>query len=457
MEHSVAMSRRMLEGKYLLAIAMPLAVAQLAQMLMTITASLILGRLDSVALAAGGLSTSLTAFITLIAQGMLASLQPLIAQVRGQNVAVEAKQNQIVVAALMMALGGSVVLVLALCNIETLLNLAHLDSKVVTLAGAFCQAYAWGIPAILCSAVLRYYLAAVERAKVVMWVFFIATLVYAPISWFWVLSDYGIGIAGAGYALSVNWWMILIGLVVYCRYHRLLSAQCFVLSWQDIQKSARAIITLGWPIGGIYAAEMGLVSLSSLLVGQFGTAALSAHMICLNVANILFMVPLALGQAAAVRVGFHYGRANLIDGKRSGDLAMMFGIAYAMVIALPLLFQHTWILGFFLDPSDAEFEQISTLTGGLFVIMAMYLLFDGLQTILAGALRGLHDTRTPMLYCLLGYWGIALAVGYVAAYPLAMRTQGLWIGYAFGLAVVCGLLVLRWRRKNASPTGAVLS
>ncbi len=205
MAHSLAASARVLESKRLLAIAMPLAVAQLAQMLMTITASLILGRLDSVALAAGGLSTSLTAFIALIAQGILASLQPLIAQARGQNRAVEATQNQIVAAALVMAALVSIVLIFALCNIEALLNFAQVDSQVVQLAGAFCQAYAWGIPAILCSAVLRYYLAAVERAKVVMWTFFVATLVYAPISWLWVLSDYGIGIAGAGYALSLNW------------------------------------------------------------------------------------------------------------------------------------------------------------------------------------------------------------------------------------------------------------
>ncbi len=457
MANSLAASARVLESKRLLAIAMPLAVAQLAQMLMTITASLILGRLDSVALAAGGLSTSLTAFIALIAQGILASLQPLIAQARGQNRAVEATQNQIVAAALVMAAAVSIVLIVALCNIEALLSFAQVDSQVVKLAGAFCQAYAWGIPAILCSAVLRYYLAAVERAKVVMWTFFVATLVYAPISWLWVLSDYGIGIAGAGYALSLNWWMILLGLALYCRRHQLLSTQMFSIPVGDVLASARAIFKLGWPIGGIYAAEMGLVSLSSLLVGRFGTSALSAHMICLNVANILFMVPLALGQAAAVRVGFHYGRGAAQDYKRSGDLAIAFGVGYALLVSVPLLFQHTWIIGFFLDANDAQFEQISALTGTLFAVMAMYLLFDGLQTILAGALRGLHDTRTPMFFCLFGYWGIAFVVGYLAAYQLDMQTQGLWIGYAFGLAVVCGLLFLRWRRKNASPTLAALS
>lgn len=434
------------ESQRLLAIALPLAAAQLGQMLMMISSSMILGRLGSVVLAAGGLSASLIAFLTVVTQGLLASMQPLIAQARGRGDSEQSVQRRTLAAALVLALLVSLPLILLLQVIEPLLRATGVATDIAQLAGEYCRAWCWGVPAVLCSAVLRYYLAAQEHPRIVMWLFLAITLLHFPLSWQLTLKDYGI--AGAGYALSLCWWMVVLGLFCYCHWRRIFPAGLWQLRWHELKGALGTLLRLGWPIGGVYAAEMGLVSLSSLLIGRFGTTSLSAHMICLNLANMLFMVPLALGQATTVRVAWHHGRMAPDAYRMVGKLAMLFGAVFAMLAAVPLTLCGEWITKLFLTDSDIRFAEINQLTATLFTILALYLLFDGLQTIITGALRGLQDTRAPLFYCLLGYWGIAFPVGLTLAWGLHWQAPGLWSGYALGLASVSLLLLRRWRRKT---------
>ncbi|MBT9433111.1 hypothetical protein JZM24_15065 [Candidatus Sodalis endolongispinus] len=240
------------ETRVLLAIAAPLAVAQIGQMAMMLTASMVLWRLDSVALAGAWLLSLLV----------------------------------------------SLPLILLLTHITPLLRLFGVTADVAGYAGQFCRAYAWGIPAMLCSAPLRYYLASLERTRIVMWVAFIVSGVHFPLSWLWVLGAgdaRGHGIAGAGYALSLCWWLMLVGLALYSARQRMLPPGMLRLPARELRTAVGALLRIGWPIGGLYAAEMGLISFSSLLAGQFGAVSLGAHMVCMNVANIIFMVPLSLG------------------------------------------------------------------------------------------------------------------------------------------------------------------
>lgn len=199
-----------------------------------------------------------------------------------------------------MSLLVSLPLILLLTHISPLLRLFGVTADVAVYAGQFYRAYAWGIPAMLCSAPRRYYLASLERTRIVMWVAFIVAGVHFPLSWLWVLGagSVGEGIAGAGYALSLCWWLMFIGLALYSARQRRLPPGLLGLRARELRTA----------IGGLYAAEMGLISLSSLLAGQFGAVSLSTHMICMNVANIIFMVPLSLGQAATVRVAYFTGR-----------------------------------------------------------------------------------------------------------------------------------------------------
>jgi MATE family multidrug resistance protein len=184
-------------------------------------------------------------------------------------------------------------------------------------------------------------------------------------------------------------------------------------------------------------------------MGIIGEAALAAHAIAIQLASLTFMVPLGIGQAATVRVGRAYGTQDRAAIRRAGWTAFWLSGVFMAAMSLTMVLASRPLIAGFIDVSDAKNATVVDLATSFLMFAALFQIADGAQAVGSGMLRGLHDTRAPMLFALGGYWGIGLPLGVVLAFPLRLGGIGIWIGLATGLIVVACLMVRRWHYREA--------
>jgi MATE family multidrug resistance protein len=213
--------------------------------------------------------------------------------------------------------------------------------------------------------------------------------------------------------------------------------------WRFDPQRTRAMIRLGLPIGLTMALEMGVFALAAYFMGWLGAPAVAAHAVALQLAALTFMVPLGLGQAATVRVGLALGRRDEAGITRAGWTAWVMGVAFMGAMALVMWAIPRTLVTLFLTDVPAHAVVIA-LAISFLRVAAAFQLVDGAQVIGAGMLRGLHDTRWPLLFALVGYWVVGLGIGVWLAFARDWNGVGIWVGLASGLAAVAALMLTRW-------------
>jgi MATE family multidrug resistance protein len=209
--------------------------------------------------------------------------------------------------------------------------------------------------------------------------------------------------------------------------------------WDEI----RRIVSLGLPIGGILGLEIGVFAATGILMGLLGADALGAHQLVMNCISVIFMVPLGIAQAATVRVAGALGSGAPEAARRAGVVALALGVIYMAVMALVLVAAPRTIASIYVDIDAPANRGLVEIALYLLAIAAVFQIFDGMQAIAAGALRGYRDTAVPLLLAVIGYWGIGFAGGWLLAFPAGYGPIGLWSGLAVGLAAVALMLTLR--------------
>jgi MATE family multidrug resistance protein len=216
--------------------------------------------------------------------------------------------------------------------------------------------------------------------------------------------------------------------------------------WRMDWELMRQLIAIGVPISGTMLLEWGLFSSAAILVGWLGTTALAAHQIALQIAAILFMVPFGISMAATVRVGHAVGRGDPIGTRRAGFTALALGAVIMVALTLiVVLFRNVIPLLFLGDSTTTTAAEAAQLAGALLLVGATWFVVDGIQGIAAGALRGLNDTRVPMLYAALSFWVVGFSSAYALAFWFGFGVFGVWIGFAFSLWLFALLLAVRFR------------
>ena len=206
----------------------------------------------------------------------------------------------------------------------------------------------------------------------------------------------------------------------------------------------RQLVAIGAPISLSFMLEYGLFSAAALLMGLISTTALAAHQVALQITTILFMVPYGIGMAATVRVGHAVGRFDAGGVKRAGLVALLLGISLAAVFTLLVILSRFAIGRFFFGSADGADAAVA-LTANLLLIGATFFIGDGIQSIAAGALRGMNDTRIPLLFAAIGYWLVGFTTACALGFSTGLGATGVWIGLSCGTAVYATLLVLRFR------------
>lgn len=424
-------------------LAAPLALAQLAQIAMGTTDTILLGSLGRDALAAGGLGANLFFTLMVVVAGGLTSVGILVSHARGSGdlprIALTLRTGF-----LLAALAAAPPMLL-LSQAEPVLLAMGQSPALAHAIGRYDGVLLFAMPASLIMGTQRAFLTAMGRPWMVMAVALAAVMVNGFLNYSLIHGAWGLpcmGYIGSCTATLITLWGMAgaIGLEMRAtaalRRYRLIGP----VDW----RIARELVALGWPIAVIMGIEVLLFSGSAIVIGLFGETPLAAHQIALTAATTTFMVPLAIAQAANVRVGFHIGAQQPKAARMAGGVALLLGIGLMTLIALGLMTFPETIAGFYITAGDPDRGAVIRLAGQLLTIAALFQIFDGAQTIAAGALRGLKDTLIPAIAAAIGYWGIGFTTGWVLGVRMGMGAAGIWWGLAAGLVAVAVLLCWRF-------------
>ena len=433
------------------ALAWPLVLANLTQQIIQATDILLMGRLGASQLAAATLALNLTFTFNLFLLGLLTASAPMMATALGQRANAVRDVRRTFRAGLWLIVIAMPPYWLALWHVGDLMLAFGQSADLASQGQTFLRAYMWCTAPWLLFQLLRNFVSALERPRIILWLSIFGIGLNAVLSWSLIFGHFGLpayGLLGGGIGSSLTWLAMCAALVaVILRERRFRRFHLFGHWWRFDPHRLRAMVRLGWPIGLTMALEMGVFALAVYFMGWISAAAVAAHAVALQLAAITFMVPLGLGQAATVRVGRALGRGDPAGITRAGWTAWVGGVAFMGAMAIGMwAFPRPLVTLFLADvPANAE---VIALAIGFLQVAAAFQLVDGAQVIGAGMLRGLHDTRWPLIFALVGYWGIGLGIGAWLAFAADWQGVGIWVGLAAGLAAVAALMLWRWVRRD---------
>ncbi len=426
-------------------IALPLALAELGWMSMGVVDTIMVGRLPDSALAIGGTSVGGALFYTfaIFGLGLMSGLDTLISHAYGAGNMPEARRAMRSGFILAACFTPPLMALVVAC--APLLGAIGVEAPVIREATGFVQVLVWSLPLLLLYSVLRRYLQGIHHVRPVAWALISSNLINAGGNWILIYGRLGapsMGIRGSALSTVISRVYLAAYLIAAIRKRdphafrapRVHAAQI----WRLLQLGLPAAFAIGF--------EVWVFNLVTALAATLDPVSLAAHTIALNAASVTYMVPLGISSAAAVTVGRARGAGDPREAARSGWHAIGLAAAFEVFSALAfLIFPRQIAEVYTADP------RIIAVSIHLLAIAAAFQMFDGLQTTAAGALRGLADTRTPMVVTLVAYWLIGLPLGCWLCYRAHWGVYGIWWGLCLALFLIAGSLLPVWARKASIP------
>ncbi len=425
-------------------LALPVVIAELGWMTMGLVDTLMVGPIGPEAIGAVGIGSSLFLGICIFGMGLLLGLDTLVSQAFGAGRLDEC--HIWLVHGVALSLFLALPITLLVMGMSASLGVLGFHPDVLRLAQPYLSVLAWSIPPLLVYSSLRRYLQGMGVVRPVMIALATANVLNVAVNWVLIFGHLGapaLGVPGSAWATVAARAVMcgfLMAVILYREHGRRpgLFETPLRIEWARM----RRLIALGFPAASQVTLEVGVFAAATALAGRLAPAALAAHQIALNIAGFTFMVPLGVASAGAVRVGHAVGRRDAAGAARSGWTALLFGTLFMACASAVFLLIPRALVGAF--TSDASVLRIGT---SLLFVAAVFQLFDGLQGVATGVLRGLGDTRTPMLWNLGAHWVIGLPLGYGLCFVAGLGVIGLWWGLSSGL-IICGVaLVIVWSRR----------
>ena len=439
-----------IEARATLALALPIVVTQLAHISLGFVDTVMVGRLGPEALAGVALGNTIFFNTLIFCMGILMAVGPLVSQAFGEenDDAIGRSVRQ----GLWLAASLGLVAFTVIQNGGTLLRWLGQSEANVNSAGGYLKAISWGIFPFLGMVALRSFAEAVSRPRVVTMVVLSGVGVNIFLNWVLMFGKFGfpaMGLVGTGWASAGVYTVNFILLVAWVareadfrRYH------IFSRLSRPDPITFKELFRIGWPIGASMGIETSLFMLTVIMMGWIGTTELAAHQVAVQCAAFTFMVPLGIGMASSVRVGQAIGQRKPVEARRAGLMGVALSVAFMMGTALLFLaFPHE-VVSLYLEVSEPANRAVVATAVHLLFFAAAFQVVDGVQVAVMGALRGMKDTYQPMILSVLSYWGVGLVSGYVLAFPMGLKEQGLWIGLVLGLTSAAILLTRRFLRLS---------
>ena len=441
--------RRELRATLLL--AAPLAAANLAQMLVYALDVIFVARLGEQALAASSLATTIFGLMMWCFSGLTGACAPLIAAELGRRAhAVREVRRSVRMALWLAALCAALGMIVSAFG-EQILLVTGQDPTVSRRAGEFLVVLLWAMPAAIFSNVLRSFVAALGRPVFATVITLLSIVVNGLGNYTFVFGHWGapaLGLSGSALSSVLTSWIALAAYALLIRSDRRLRRYRILGRWWRPEWARfKDLLRIGLPIALIILAEGGLFSSAAFLMGLIGQPQLAGHTVALQVAALAFQIPFGIGQAVTIRVGYHFGAGDNAAIARAGKAALVMALGYMALPAALMILTPRLVLQLYIDPAAAKNAVMAGYAVQFLAVAAAFQLFDGMQAVLAGALRGLQDTRVPMLLALTGYWLVGFGTSVALGFFTPLAGLGVWLGLAVGLVVVSLLLLRRWQAR----------
>ncbi len=437
------------ETRQLFHLALPLMGAQLAQMGMGVTDAVMAGQYNSVDLAGVALGGSVMWPVMLLIMGLMLAITPTVSQLNGAGKYSEI--GEVIRQGLWMALVGGLTASLILNNIGPVYSWMDVDPLAAAVSIPYLKMASYGIPALMFFFCLRFLADGMGFTRPALMISVCALMLKIPLNYVLIYGKFGfpeMGGVGCGVAQAIIMWFQLFLIVLVVTRKRF-----NVTGWTNRFSSPdarrlKALLIIGLPIGATIFAEMGLFSITTLLLGRFGAEVVAAHNIAMNLNGLVFMPPLALGMAATIRIGFRVGAGEIAEARTTAAIAV--GATTILAIAGSLmiyLFRTQLVAAYTSDVPVADLAAI------LLLFVVFFLLFDALQSTAVGVLRGYKDTRKPMWIALFSYWIVGFPMECILGFGLIgepMGVYGFWLGLAAGIGTAAFLLSVRLWRVSAN-------
>jgi MATE family multidrug resistance protein len=437
------------EARPMIHLATLIVLAELGWMSMGIVDTMMVGRQQNSAVAIGAVSLGSILYyvVAIFGTGLMLGLDTLVSRSYGARDLEDAHRS--LVNGIYLSLGIAPILMGVVWLWEPILRSLSIQPDVMRQAVPYLRALNWSTLPLLLYFVFRRYLQGINLAKPVMFSLLSANLLNVAGNWALIYGHLGLpamGTVGSGWATCVGRTYMAGMLLVYCVYYDLrYKTGLREASRRPHMPRVWRLVSLGFPAATQLGLEVGVFAAATALIGKLGAIPLASHQIALNTASFTYMVPLGIGSAAAVRVGQALGRRDHHAASRAGWTALMLGSGFMTCTGL----------AFWLIPGDivrvySPDPVLTRAASGLLFVAAFFQLFDGLQAVATGALRGAGDTRAPMICSALFYWLVGLPLGNFLCFRLGWGAAGIWTGLCVALILIgCALLIL-WRRKERS-------
>jgi MATE family multidrug resistance protein len=440
------------EARATLALGWPIVLTNVVQTAITASDVLMMGWLGPAFLAAGALGINLYHAMLLFGIGLVTASVPMIATELGARPWSVRDVRRTVRQALWACIAISLPAWAILWHTEAILVALGQNPEHSANAARFVRILMFGLPFTLGYIVLRSFVSALQRPLTAVGVGIFAVVFNAGLVYSLMFGRLGLpalGLIGAGIGSLISSMVMFAGMALvvsvdrrFRRYH------LFGRFWRADWPRFRALFRLGLPIAVAIALEVTIFNGTAFLMGIIGTTSLAAYAIAIQIASLSFMVPLGFAQAATVRVGLALGAGDTDGIRRAGWTPFAMGIGFMTMMSLILTLFPTVFIGAFLaldEPANAETAAIAV---SFIYMVALFQVVDGAQVLGSGMLRGLHDTRVPMVYALVGFWVLGLPSGALLAFYAGFGGIGLWLGLFLGLAIVSGLMLWRWLHRR---------
>ena len=441
------MQKYISEARLLLALAIPVILAQIAQTAMGFVDTVMAGGYSATDMAAVAIGTSIWLPAILFGHGLLLALTPVIAQLNGsgrrERIAHQVRQG------FWLAGFVSVLIMLVLWNAGYIIrSMENIDPALADKAVGYLRALLWGAPGYLFFQVARNQCEGLAKTKPGMVMGFIGLLVNIPVNYIFIYGHFGmpeLGGVGCGVATAAVYWVMFLAMVSYIKRAR---------SMRDIRNEKgtakpdpavmKRLIQLGLPIALALFFEVTLFAVVALLVSPLGIVDVAGHQIALNFSSLMFVLPMSLAAAVTIRVGYRLGQGSTLDAQTAARTGLMVGVCMATLTAIFTVSLREQIALLYNDN-----PEVVTLAAHLMLLAAVYQISDSIQVIGSGILRGYKDTRSIFYITFTAYWVLGLPSGYILALTdlvvEPMGPAGFWIGFIIGLTSAAIMMMLRMR------------
>ncbi|MBD3763570.1 MAG: MATE family efflux transporter [Rhodobacterales bacterium] len=444
---------RSAHARELLALGLPLVGSNLAQMSLHVTDTVMMGWYGVTDLAAVVLGASSFFIVFILGAGFAQAVMPMVAAAVGSGD--ETQVRRATRMGLWLSIGFGILVLPVFWYSGPILRALGQQPEVAAIAQGYMRIAGLGMIPALVVMVLKNYLAALGRTQVVLWVTLAGVAVNAAVNWALIFGNWGapeMGARGAAVATVAVQLVSLAALAAYAAWlPDLRRFRLFQRFWRPDWPALGQVFRLGWPIGLTSLAEGGLFQASALMMGWIGTVELAAHGIALEVASLAFMVHVGLSSAATIRTGRFLGEGDLPALRQGAVVAIALSAVVGLAMVALFLALPETIVRLFIDGTDPQAPQIVAFGVTLLAVAAAFQMADAGQVMALGLLRGLQDTRVPMILAAVSYWLIGIPASYVLAFPLGLGGVGLWLGLVVGLVLASASLMTRFWLRVGQP------